>query len=156
MRITQKQENLKKERERIKLLKQIEESQKILKEKEVILQKQLENKEQINQIKANIEDLKNKVEETTKNNNRIKQITVINKSDLKSDVKEKKNDSETITNIKKDVDTVKRNIEDKLIRNELARQREEEIKKENILILKKVIQKKKWKRTKLNFSLMKI
>ena len=71
MRITQKQENLKKERERIKLLKQIEENQKILKEKEVILQKQLENKEQINQIKANIEDLKNKVEETTKNNNRI-------------------------------------------------------------------------------------
>ena len=36
---------------------------------------------------------------------------------------------------------VKRNIEDKLIRNELARQREEEIKKENILILKKVNKK---------------
>ena len=134
MRNYSKTRKFEKERERIKLLKQIEENQKILKEKEVILQKQLENKEQINQIKANIEDLKNKVEETTKNNNRITQITVINKSDLKSDVKEKKTDSETITNIKKDVDTVKRNIEDKLIRNELARQREEEIKKEKIFL----------------------
>ena len=52
-------------------------------------------------------------------------------------LKIKKKFRNNYSDIKKDVDKIKRNIEDKLIRNELARQREEEIKKkENTLILK--------------------
>ena len=58
---------------------------------------------------------------------------VINKSDLKTDTENKKVNSESISDIKKDVNKIKRNIEDKLIRNELARQREEEIKKRKYL-----------------------
>ena len=129
MRIAQKEENLKRENERIKLLKQIEDKQKILEKKETLLKEQLKNKEQIDEIKANIEDLKNIVKKSSENDNKLTQITIINKSDLKSDIKEKTINSESITEIKKDVDKVKRNIEDKLIRNELARQREEEIRK---------------------------
>ena len=90
MRIAQKENNLKQERERIRLLKEIEEKQKILEKKEIILQKQLENKEQIDEIKANIEDLKNKVKKTNDNNEKLTQIMVINKSDLKTDTKIKK------------------------------------------------------------------
>ena len=41
----------------------------------------------------------------------------------------KRVNSNDITEIRKDISKVKQNIEDKLIRNELARQREEEIKK---------------------------
>ena len=89
----------------------------------------MKNKEQIDEIKANIEDLKNIVKKSSENDNKLTQITIINKSDLKSDIKEKQINSESITEIKKDVDKVKRNIEDKLIRNELAKQREEEIRK---------------------------
>ena len=129
MRIAQKEENLKREKERIKLLKQIEDKQKILEKKELLLKEQLKNKEQIDEIKANIEDLKNIVKKSSENDNKLTQITIINKSDLKSDIKEKTINSESVTEIKKDVDKVKRNIEDKLIRNELARQREEEIRK---------------------------
>ena len=90
MRIAQKEENLKRENERIKLLKQIEDKQKILEKKEILLKEQLKNKEQIDEIKANIENLKNKVKESSENDNKLTQITIINKSDLKSDIKEKK------------------------------------------------------------------
>ena len=129
MRIAQKEKNLEKERERIRLLKEIEDKQKILEKKEVILQKQLENKEQIDEIKASIQNLKSKVEQSSEDINRLTQVTVINKSNLKSDVNNKRVNSSDITEIKEDISKVKRNIEDKLIRNELARQREEEIKK---------------------------
>ena len=129
MRIAQKEKNLEKERERIRLLKEIEDKQKILEKKEVILQKQLENKEQIDEIKASIQNLKSKVEQSSEDINRLTQVTVINKSNLKSDVNNKRVNSNDITEIKEDISKVKRNIEDKLIRNELARQREEEIKK---------------------------
>ena len=44
-------------------------------------------------------------------------------------LKKKKVNSNDISEIRKDINKVKQNIEDKLIRNELARQREEEIKK---------------------------
>ena len=89
MRIAQKEENLKREKERIKLLKQIEDKQKILEKKELLLKEQLKNKEQIDEIKANIEDLKNIVKKSSENDNKLTQITIINKSDLKSDIKEK-------------------------------------------------------------------
>ena len=89
MRIAQKEENLKREKERIKLLKQIEDKQKILEKKEILLKEQLKNKEQIDEIKANIEDLKNIVKKSSENDNKLTQITIINKSDLKSDIKEK-------------------------------------------------------------------
>ena len=134
MRIAQKEKNLEKERERIRLLKEIEDKQKILEKKEVILQKQLENKEQIDEIKASIQNLKSKVEQSSEDINRLTQVTVINKSNLKSDVNNKRVNSNDITEIKEDISKVKRNIEDKLIRNELARQREEEIKKKKILL----------------------
>ena len=143
MRIAQKENNLKQERERIRLLKEIEEKQKILEKKEIILQKQLENKEQIDEIKANIEDLKNKVKKTNDNNEKLTQIMVINKSDLKTDTENKKVNSESISDIKKDVNKIKRNIEDKLIRNELARQREEEIKKRKYSYFKDTSEKKR-------------
>ena len=153
MRIAQKENNLKQERERIRLLKEIEEKQKILEEKEIILQKQLENKEQIDEIKANIEDLKNKVKKTNNNNEKLTQITVINKSDLKTDTENKKVNSESISDIKKDVNKIKRNIEDKLIRNELARQREEEIKKRKYSYFKDTSEKKeKEDKTKLFYD----
>ena len=42
---------------------------------------------------------------------------------------DEKTNADDISEIKKDMNKVKRNIEDKLIRNELARQRDEEIKK---------------------------
>ena len=129
MRIAQKERNLEKERERIRLLKEIEEKQKVLEKKEVILQKQIQNKKQIDEIKANIQDLKDKVKKSGEDINKITQVTVINKANLKSDVEEKKVNSNDISEIRKDINKVKQNIEDKLIRNELARQREEEIKK---------------------------
>ena len=89
----------------------------------------MENKEQIDEIKASIQNLKSKVEQSSEDINRLTQVTVINKSNLKSDVNNKRVNSNDITEIKEDISKVKRNIEDKLIRNELARQREEEIKK---------------------------
>ena len=128
MRIAQKEKNKEKERERVRLLQEIEDKQRVLKEKEIILQQQLKNEEQIDEIKANIQDLKNKVKESNDDIGKLTQITVINKSNLKSDVDEKTN-ADDISEIKKDMNKVKRNIEDKLIRNELARQRDEEIKK---------------------------
>ena len=129
MRIAQKEKNKEKERERVRLLQEIEDKQRVLKEKEIILQQQLKNEEQIDEIKANIQDLKNKVKESNDDIGKLTQITVINKSNLKSDVDEKKTNADDISEIKKDMNKVKRNIEDKLIRNELARQRDEEIKK---------------------------
>ena len=69
------------------------------------------------------------MKQSGENINKLTQVTVINKSNLKSNVEEKKVNSNEILEIKKDVNKVKQNIEDKLIRNELARQREEEIKK---------------------------
>ena len=51
----------------------------------------MKNKEQIDEIKANIEDLKNIVKKSSENDNKLTQITIINKSDLKSDIKEKTN-----------------------------------------------------------------
>ena len=113
----------------MRLLQEIEDKQRVLKEKEIILQQQLKNEEQIDEIKANIQDLKNKVKESNDDIGKLTQITVINKSNLKSDVDEKKTNADDISEIKKDMNKVKRNIEDKLIRNELARQRDEEIKK---------------------------
>ena len=50
----------------------------------------MKNKEQIDEIKANIENLKNIVKKSSENDNKLTQITIINKSDLKSDIKEKK------------------------------------------------------------------
>ena len=129
MRIAQKEKNKEKERERVRLLQEIEDKQRVLKEKEIILQQQLKNEEQIDEIKANIQDLKNKVKDSNDDIGKLTQITVINKSNLKSDVDEKKTNADDISEIKKDMNKVKRNIEDKLIRNELARQRDEEIKK---------------------------
>jgi len=154
MRIAQKEENLKRENERIKLLKQIEDKQKILEKKEILLKEQLKNKENIDEIKANIENLKNKVKESSENDNKLTQITIINKSDLKPDNKEKTINSESVTEIKKDVDKVKRNIEDKLIRNELARQREEEIRKRKYSYFKDNNEKKtiEENKTKLFFD----
>ncbi|MBD22593.1 MAG: hypothetical protein CL572_02890 [Alphaproteobacteria bacterium] len=154
MRIAQKEKNLENERERIKLLKEIEEKQKILEKKEIILQKQLENKEQIDEIKANIEDLKNKVKESDGGNDKLTQITVINKADLKTNTKDTKKNSDSISEIREDVSKIKRNIEDKLIRNELARQREEEIRKRKYSYFKDTSEKKEEKedRTKLFYD----
>ena len=90
MRIAQKEKNKEKERERVRLLQEIEDKQRVLKEKEIILQQQLKNEEQIDEIKANIQDLKNKVKESNDDIGKLTQITVINKSNLKSDVDEKK------------------------------------------------------------------
>ena len=149
-----KRRKFKEGKERIKLLKQIEDKQKILEKKEILLKEQLKNKEQIDEIKANIENLKNKVKKSSENDNKLTQITIINKSDLKSDNKEKTINSESVTEIKKDVDKVKRNIEDKLIRNELARQREEEIRKRKYSYFKDNNEKKtiEENKTKLFFD----
>ena len=106
MRIAQKERNLEKERERIKLLKEIEEKQKVLEKKEVILQKQIQNKQQIDEIKANIQDLKDKVKKSGEDINKITQVTVINKANLKSDVEEKKVNSNDISEIRKDINKV--------------------------------------------------
>ena len=53
----------------------------------------------------------------------------------------KRVNSNDITKIKEDIERVKRNIEDKLIRNELARQREEEIKKRKYSYFKENLSK---------------
>ena len=65
------------------------------------------------------------------------QITVINKSNLSLQEEKIKSDKELHSDIKKDVQMVKKNIENKIKKNELAKIREEEIKTENFHILKK-------------------
>ena len=50
----------------------------------------MENKEQIDEIKASIQNLKSKVKQSSEDINKITQVTVINKSNLKSDVNNKK------------------------------------------------------------------
>ena len=63
----------------------------------------MENKEQIDEIKASIQNLKSKVEQSSEDINRLTQVTVINKSNLKSDVNNKRVNSNDITEIKEDV-----------------------------------------------------
>ena len=89
------------------------------KKKEIDL-RALENEKK----KQEIIDTKKK---TLVTNDKVTQITVISKSDLKSTKIRPNKKEDSILDMKKDVQMVKKNIEEKIKKNELAKKREKEI-----------------------------
>ena len=67
-------------------------------------------------------------------NDEVTQITVINKSDLKPTQIRQNNKEDSVLDMKKDVQMVKKNIEEK-IKNELAKKREKRNNGKKILLL---------------------
>ena len=60
-------------------------------------------------------------------NDKVTQVTVINKSDFKSNQLTSSKKEDSVLDMKKDVQMVKKNIEEKIKKNELAKKREKEI-----------------------------
>ena len=74
--------------------------------------------------KKKIIDAKKK---TLVTNDKVTQVTVINKSDFKSNQITPSKKEDSVLDMKKDVQMVKKNIEEKIKKNELAKKREKEI-----------------------------
>ena len=96
--------------------------QKIFKKKEFV------NKKNSIGEKKKKEIIEAKKKELKKSSGNMTQITVINKSNLSLQEEKINSDKERHSDIKKDVQMVKKNIENKIKKNELAKIREEEIK----------------------------
>ena len=93
-----------------------------------IFKKEFVNKKKLNGRKEKKEIIEAKKKELKKSSGNMTQITVINKSNLSLQEEKIKSDKELHSDIKKDVQMVKKNIENKIKKNELAKIREEEIK----------------------------
>ena len=110
MRIIQKENKIKREKERIAFLKKQKKDEEISKKNELIQASRNKNEKKIESLK----DFKNKVIESNKNNDKLTQITVINKSDLKSGITEENKNNESIKEIREDVNKVKKILRIKL------------------------------------------
>ena len=68
-------------------------------------------------------------------NDKVTQVTVINKSDFKSNQITPSKKEDSVLDMKKDVQMVKKNIEEKIKKNELAKKKRERNNGKKILLL---------------------
>ena len=79
------------------------------------------------EVEKEKQEIINAKKKTLVTSDKVTQITVISKSNLQSKPTKSNQKEDSISDIKKDVQMVKKNIEEKIKKNELAKKREQEI-----------------------------